>query len=155
MEDPATWAIIWLAAAAILGAFEIMMAGTFFLAPFAVGALAASLVSLLTAPIWVSWIVFVVVSVVSFLALRPLARRLDSQTPEAKGIGANRMIDAVGLVTEEIPDVPGEAGMIKIGSEKWRAESSDGQTYQKGSAVVVTAVRGNRVFVRAEVTATS
>ena len=41
MEDSAVWAVIWLVAAAAFGIGEILIAGSFFLLPFAAGALAA------------------------------------------------------------------------------------------------------------------
>ena len=40
MDSPAVWAFIWLAVAATFGVGEILVAGTFFLLPFAAGALA-------------------------------------------------------------------------------------------------------------------
>lgn len=71
MSDSAVWAAIWLATAAAFGIGEILIAGSFFLLPFAVGALAASIVSVIGAPVLASWATFLVVSVISFLGLRP------------------------------------------------------------------------------------
>ena len=66
--------IIWLIAAGILGVGE-MHQGAFYLAPFALGAAVAAIVSLLGAGAGVSAVVFVATSVIVFATLRPVARR--------------------------------------------------------------------------------
>jgi len=145
--DTGTVAIIWLSIAAAFGAGEIMIAGAFFLAPFAVGALAAAIVSAFGAAIPFSLLAFLAVSIIAFLALRPLSRKLDVEVPEAKGLGANRLLESKGFVTETIPAKPGEAGLIKIGSELWRAETEENLEIGIDQEVQVTKVVGTRLTV--------
>lgn len=147
MSDSAIWAAIWLATAAAFGIGEILIAGSFFLLPFAVGALAASIVSVIGAHVLISWSTFLVVSVASFLGLRPLARRLDAAAPDVSGIGANRLVGATGTVLMPISATPGEAGMVKVGTEEWRADSRPGHAIAAGSEIRVVEVQGTRLVV--------
>ena len=145
-SDPNSWRWIWLVAAAVFGIGEMAMAGSFFLAPFALGAVVAAILAFAGVSIVVQWIVFVVVSLVSFLALRPLARRLDERT-NTTGVGANRLIGERARVVDAIG--PGHApGMVRIGGEQWRAESADATEIANDTSVVITEVRGTRVVVR-------
>ncbi|MGH1489259.1 MAG: NfeD family protein [Acidimicrobiales bacterium] len=148
MEDSAIWAVIWLVAAAAFGIGEILMAGSFFLLPFAAGALAAFVASLLTAPPLVSWLVFLGASVGSFFAMRPLARRLERNSPAVAGIGANRLEGATGIVMAPISATPGDAGLVKVGTEEWRADTREGVALSAGTKVEVIAVQGTRLLVQ-------
>lgn len=144
--DPHTWQWIWLVAMVVFGVGEMATAGSFFLAPFALGALVAAVLAFLGVSIGLEWVAFVAVSAVSFLALRPLAHRLDRKNPSA-GIGANRLLGRRARVIEEIR-TGHQAGMVLLGAEHWRAEAADGGTIPVDTAVVVTEVRGTRVVVR-------
>ena len=147
MEESATWAAIWLAAAAAFGIGEILIAGSFFLAPFAVGALAASIASMLGAPILLSLLIFVGVSAGSFFGMRPFARRLDANAPEVEGIGANRLAGASGVVLAPISATPGDAGLVKVGAEEWRADTRPGVALSAGTKIRVIEVHGTRLLV--------
>lgn len=147
MDSPAVWAFIWLAVAASFGVGEILLAGSFFLVPFAVGALVASIVSFLGAPVLVGWVLFIVVSIAVFLALKPLAKRLDKALPNPIGIGANRLIGAQGQVHADIPRGSNNTGLIRVGGEEWLAEGRDGMGVPSGTQVRVLEVRGTRVIV--------
>lgn len=147
MDNPAVWAGIFLAISAAFGIGEIAMPGTFFLLPFAIGALVAAILSLLSAPLAVTMPVFLVVSFVVFLGFRPLAKRLDASTPDVAGIGANRLVGVSGSVIEEIPSTRGDAGMVRVGAEEWRAETTDGVLIPVGAEIRVVEVRGTRLVV--------
>ncbi|MGI9596913.1 MAG: NfeD family protein [Acidimicrobiales bacterium] len=147
MEDSAVWAVIWLAAAAVFGIGEILIAGSFFLAPFAAGALAASLSSVLTAPPLLSWLIFLAVSAGSFFAMRPFAKRLESRSPNVAGIGANRLKGASGVVLAPISATPGDAGLVKVGTEEWRADTRPGVALSAGTKIEVVEVQGTRLLV--------
>lgn len=147
MDNPAIWAAVFLAVAVSFGIGEIMFAGSFFLLPFAVGALVASIVSLMGAGPVVSFPLFLIVSFAVFLGFRPLARRLDADTPDVAGIGANRLIGAVGSVIQSIPPTPGDAGSVKVGGEEWRADAADDRALPIGARVRVIDVRGTRLVV--------
>ncbi len=146
MSQSAIWAVIWLAAGAVFGIGEILIAGSFFLFPFAVGAVAAAIVSLLGSVV-LSWVAFVVVSLGSFFAMRPLAKRLDANAPDVAGIGANRLVGTEGIVLAPISATPGDAGMVKVGTEEWRADTPAGVALAAGTKVRVVEVQGTRLVV--------
>ncbi len=147
MDDPVVWGGIWLAAAATLGIGEMLAAGTFWLAPFAIAAVPAAIVSFIGLPIAVGWIVFLVGSVLAFLGIRPLAKRLDIDVPPIPGIGANRLIGQEATVTEGIPAGAEQTGMIKAGGETWTALSATELGLPVGTAVQIVQVRGTKVMV--------
>ncbi len=153
MEDPTVWAGIWLAVAVVFGVGEILAPGSFFLVPFAVGAVAASLLSFFGAPVVVSWIVFIVMSLVTFFAMRPLARKLDLDIPNPTGIGANRLVGHAAMVNAAIP--ANDAGSVKIGAEEWKAVGRDGMGFALGTNVRVVEVKGTRVIVESTASSTS
>ena len=147
MENPSVWAVIWLALMAGLGIGELLMAGSFFLLPFALGALSAAIVSLLGAGPAISFPLFVGVSFVGFLGMRPLARRLDASTPDVAGIGANRLVGVTGNVIEAIPAGEHDSGLVRVGAEDWRANCVEGLALGVGQRIRVREIRGTRLLV--------
>ncbi|MCD6384906.1 NfeD family protein [Candidatus Sumerlaeota bacterium] len=139
--------IIWMIFAAILLIAEIFTAG-FFLLWFGIAAGVAAFVALtgLGAPF--QWGVFVVLSIVLFIISRPLAERLTKQQPP--GIGADRFIGKKGIVVEEINPELG-TGMVRIKSDEWRADSSDGQIIPKEQKIEVIGVDGTHLIVKKSV----
>lgn len=148
MDSPTVWGIIWLVMAAAFGAGEIAIAGSFFLMPFAIGAALAAVASLLGAPILVGWLLFLGGSGVSFLALKPLAAKLDAQLPNPTGFGANRLIGATGVVINTIPGGTADTGRVKVSGEEWAANGLDGMGISVGTPVIITAVEGTRIVVQ-------
>jgi membrane protein implicated in regulation of membrane protease activity len=146
MDSPEIWRWIWLAAAVVFGVGEMATAGAFFLLPFAVGALVASLLAFAGVGIGLEWLAFIVVSLGSLFALRPIARRLDRNEP-TEGIGAKRLIGQPALVLDEIKAGIHELGLVRVHREEWRAESVDGTAVPAGSTVRIVDVRGTRVVV--------
>lgn len=146
MDEPGVWAAIWLVVAAGLGIGEMVAAGTFFLLPFAAGALVASLASFFGAPVPIGLLLFVVVSFVAFLGMRPLARRMNSIASPAR-VGANRLVGEHGVVLSTIPGGEAEIGLVRIHREEWRAESTAHGPIEPGTAVRVVEVMGTRVRV--------
>lgn len=146
MEDPDTWRWIWLIAIGVFGVGEALIAGSFFLLPFAAGALVAALVAFAGASVAVQWVVFVAVSLAGSLLLIPLRRRLDRVEPQ-DGIGSRRLIGQDAVVEAAIPAGPGAVGQVRIGRESWRAESSDHRPVDAGATVRVLDVRGTAVIV--------
>jgi membrane protein implicated in regulation of membrane protease activity len=144
-SDPETWRWIWLVAAVGFGVGEIAIAGSFFLAPFALGAALAAILAFAGADIGIQWIAFVGTSGVLLAAMRPLARRLDATGP-VLGVGSHRQIGQRARVVEAI-DGEHDHGFVMLGAERWRAESIDGVAIAEGSTVTVVEVRGTRVLV--------
>jgi membrane protein implicated in regulation of membrane protease activity len=145
MDTPETWRWLWLMAAFAFAVGEMASPGSFFLLPFAVGALVATVLAFAGVGLGVEWIAFVAVSVGALFALRPLARRLDLIDDDI-GIGSRRLIGQTATVLQEIPG-SGELGLVRVHREEWRAESMDGSAIATGSAVRVADVEGTRVIV--------
>lgn len=150
-DSPAVWGIIWLGLAASLIIGELLIVGTLFLAPFAAGALAAGLASFLHAPPALSLAVFFLVSIGSYYLLRPLSRKLEIDTPNPVGVGANRLIGLTGEVLDQIPLGLSRTGLVRIGGEKWNAEGRDGMGISVGTAIRIIEVKGTRVIVEPSV----
>mgnify|MGYP001826377088 FL=1 len=74
MDDPEVWRWIWLILTVFFFIGEMLAPGTFFLAPFGVGAAVALFLSLVGVNPAISLVAFIVVSGGAFAALRPLAR---------------------------------------------------------------------------------
>jgi membrane protein implicated in regulation of membrane protease activity len=144
MDEPESWRWIWLGAAVLFGLGEMATPGAFFLAPFAIGAVVASALAFADVSLTGEWVAFVGISVAAFAALRPLARRLDRHGG-SDGIGSRRLIGKDATVLEAIE--PGRSGLVRIGSEEWRADSSDRSPVPIGAFVTVTHVEGTRVIV--------
>lgn len=148
MDDAELWRWIWLGTAVAFGLGEMTSPGSFFLAPFAIGAAVASVAAFLGVDAAPSWIAFLVVSVIAFAALRPLARRLDRNGEgNPIGVGAGRLLGHRGVVIDEIPPGPDTAGLVRVGREEWRAQTSDGVGALVGLEVTVTEVRGTSLVV--------
>ncbi|MCO5320990.1 MAG: NfeD family protein [Microthrixaceae bacterium] len=144
--DPVDAAVVFLVLGLGLSAAEIVAPGLVLL-PFGIGAVIASLTGFVGAPVWLQAVIFVVASTAIFVALRPIAKRLN-QSDQDEGVGARRLVGARALVLEDIPS--DDSGMVRIDREQWRAESLDDARLPKGTSVVVTEVRGTRVIVTAE-----
>jgi membrane protein implicated in regulation of membrane protease activity len=145
MDTPEEWRWIWLVAAFVFAVGEMATPGSFFLFPFAVGALVAAVLAFAGVGLTAEWIVFVAVSVAAVVAFRPLARRLDLGGND-QGVGARRLIGRTGTVLRDIPG-GGELGLVRVDREEWRAESHDGSSIASGSSVKVAEVQGTRVVV--------
>jgi membrane protein implicated in regulation of membrane protease activity len=144
MDEPETWRWIWLGAAVFFGLGEMASPGSFFLAPFAIGAAVAAILAFADVSLVVEWLAFVGISLASFLAMRPLARRLDAQGT-TEGIGSRRLIGRAGVVVDAVE--PGGAGIVRIGAEEWRATTAGTATIPAGAAVRITDLEGTRVIV--------
>ncbi len=141
--DNESWRWVWTLVAIGMGIGEIFTAG-FFLLPFAIGAAAAAVLAWLGVAVLAQWLVFFGVSAIAFAYLRKFIDRQDSQ-PQPR-IGANRWLDAHGVVLQDI-DPHGGVGMVRIDTEEWRAMSDDGTPIATGTRVIVTGVQGSRLVV--------
>jgi membrane protein implicated in regulation of membrane protease activity len=143
-DSPDEWRWIWLAAAVVFLVGEIIVAGTFFFLPFAIGAAAATVMAFAGGSVAAGWAVFVGVSAASYAALFRLRHRLDAQIPAA-AVGATRWVGKQGVVVRDIP--PGDIGMVRLEREEWRAESATGDAIPEGTPVRVDRVDGTRLIV--------
>jgi membrane protein implicated in regulation of membrane protease activity len=137
--------IIWLVAACLLGVGE-MHQGGFYLAPFALGAALAAVVSLLGVGVALTAIVFLLASAIVFGTLRPVARR-HRRLPPSIRTGAAALIGRPGIVLERIANDEG-VGCVKIDGEVWTARSyADDEVIDVGKRVEVVEIRGATALV--------
>lgn len=136
------WAIIWLVLMVVFIAMEaatVQLISTW----FAVGSLAAMIVSLLGAEVWLQILVFFTVSIVLLAALWPLARK--HLKPKLVATNADALVSRICVVTEEIDPV--EGGRVKLGDVTWSARTESGKAIPVGSQVKILRIQGAKVFV--------
>ena len=137
--------VIWLVAACILGVGE-MHQGGFYLAPFALGAGLATVVSLLGVGAPLSAVVFLLASGIVFGTLRPVAQR-HRRLPPSIRTGAAALIGRPAIVLERIANNEG-VGCVKIDGEVWTARSYDeDEVIDVGERVEVVEIRGATALV--------
>jgi membrane protein implicated in regulation of membrane protease activity len=137
--------VLWLIAAVVFGVGEIATL-SFFLAPFAVGAIVAALVAAAGGGMIVSWAVFLVVSVMVLATLRPLARSHRRQPPQLR-TGTAALVGRTGMVLERIANDEG-VGCVRIDGEVWTARSyDDDDVIEAGKRVQVIEIRGATALV--------
>ena len=135
--------VLWLIAAVVFAVGEVLTMG-FFLAPFAVGALAAALVAVLGGGLVTSGIAFLAVSSVAFLGIRPIARR-HMKLPAQLRTGTAALVGRAATVLEP---VSAEAGAVRIDGEVWTARPYDeDETFEVGQRVQVLQIRGATALV--------
>ena len=138
------WSIIWLV---LMAVFLIMEAATVQLVStwFAVGALAAMVVSLLGAEVWLQLVVFFALSIVLLILLFPMARK--HLKPKLVATNADALVGRLCIVTEEIG--PLEGGRVKLGDVSWSALVETGESIPVGSQVKILRIQGAKVIVEA------
>ena len=135
--------VIWLVAAAALGAAE-MLTTTLALGLMAVGALAAALTEAAGGDPLLQLAVFVAVSLAGIVLIRPVAlRRLQRRSTLRTGTAA--LVGQTGYV---LADVTPHAGRIRIGGEEWSARPYDeSSVIAAGSTVDVLQIKGATALV--------
>lgn len=111
---------------------------------FAIGALAALVLSLLHVEFWIQVVVFLAVSCLLLAALRPLVRRFI--TPRIVKTNVDSVIGSTGIVTQAIDNVKAE-GQVKLGAMYWTARSVSPETIPQGTLVRVVRIEGVKAFV--------
>ena len=135
--------VVWLIAAVVLGAGEVLTTG-FFLAPFALGALVAALVSAAGAGAVISGVVFLAVSTAALVGLRPIARR-HLRTPAQLRTGTAALVGQTATVIEP---VSAASGTVKLEGEVWSARPYDEDSeIPAGARVHVMQIKGATALV--------
>lgn len=145
MEWNLPWQWFWVILSAILIVGEIFTAG-FFILPFGIGAAVAAGVAWFGGSLVWQWSIFLVVSVALLLPLKRFADRV-SESAAGVGVASDRVIGKIGMVLEEVKP-HGITGRVKLGSEEWRAASSDEEPIPEGTAVEVLKIDGTHLVVR-------
>jgi membrane protein implicated in regulation of membrane protease activity len=137
--------VIWLIAAVIFAIGE-MATTSFFLAPFAGGALIASLLAATGAGATIEWAVFLVVSILLLAALRPIARE-HMRTRASLKTGTAALVGQSATVVERIANAEG-VGCVRLDGEIWTARAYDeDETFEPGARVQVLEIRGATALV--------
>jgi membrane protein implicated in regulation of membrane protease activity len=139
--DNETWRWVWVIATLVLGFGEIVTAG-FFMLPFAVGALVATILAWLDVAPLVQLLTFLAVSLAALFVMQRFVKKMNKDIPR---MGSNRMLGQRGKVTEIIDPQSG-SGRVRVETEDWRA-TTDGDDLEVGAAVRVTGIRGTRLVV--------
>jgi membrane protein implicated in regulation of membrane protease activity len=135
--------VIWLIVAVAFGVGEIATL-SFFLAPFAGGALVAAVVAGAGAPTAISWVAFLVVSVVLLAALRPVALRHRRQAPQLR-TGPAALVGRMATVVERVGS---DEGCVRLDGEIWSARAyDDDQVFEPGTRVQVLEIKGATALV--------
>lgn len=112
---------------------------------FAAGALAATIVSLCSGPLWLQIAVFLVISLVMLIFTRPYALKYFN-----KGRIKTNLDEIIGkqvVVTKEINNLKGQ-GEVLVNGLPWTARSvNDSQLIEKDRLVVINAIEGVKVIV--------
>jgi membrane protein implicated in regulation of membrane protease activity len=139
-----TW-VFWILLAVVLSVGEILTL-SFFMAPFAGGALVAALADALGAGVVLSIGVFIVTSLLMLLVVRPIARS-HRRMPAPLRTGTAALVGRSALVLERISN--NEAvGCVKIDGEVWTARAyDDDDVYDIGERVEVVEIRGATALV--------
>jgi membrane protein implicated in regulation of membrane protease activity len=140
-----TW-VVWIIAAVVLAVGE-MLTLSFFLAPFAAGALLAALVSAVGGGLIGSWVVFVITSLLLLLVVRPIARSHRRQPAQLR-TGTAALIGGKGTVVERIANLEAVGAVRLDNGEVWTARAyDDDNTYEIGERVEVAEIRGATALV--------
>ena len=111
---------------------------------FALGALAAVVVSLLGGAVWLQITVFLVVSTALLLSLWPITRKFLQ--PKNIKTNVDALVNSQGYVTMDIDNLAA-TGQVKLGSMEWTARSTDGNPIKAGTLVKVDRIEGVKAFV--------
>jgi membrane protein implicated in regulation of membrane protease activity len=144
LGSPDTWRVLWVVAAGVFVVAELLHRLRLWMLPLALGAGAAAGLAFAGVAVSLEWAGFVAVSVVAIVALRPLANRF-AITGTPSDVGASRWAGRHARVEVAIP--PTGDGWVRLGREKWRAESGLGLAIPVGSTVLVTGVAGTCLTV--------
>ncbi len=134
--------LIWLALAVIFLLLEIASPAFLFVC-FTVGALLAGVSTIFVDSYLVQAVIFAVISVIAIPISRPLANRM-SRSKSARESNIDALVGHSAYVEQTI-DPDANVGVVRIGSEKWRATATT--KIESGKTVIVTKIDGTTATV--------
>jgi membrane protein implicated in regulation of membrane protease activity len=139
--------IWWLLVACGFGVGEVALTTGFWLAPFALGALAAALTDAIGIGEPVDFAVFLVFTITALVSLRPLvASRLMHHGPALR-TGSAALVGQSAVVVDRIANQEG-VGTVRIGGEVWTARAYDDHLeIASGTNVEVVSINGATALV--------
>jgi membrane protein implicated in regulation of membrane protease activity len=137
--------VIWVLVACAFGVGELLTT-SFFLAPFAVGALVAALVAAIGGGLVGAWATFIVISLLMLWVVRPIARS-HMRMPAQLRTGTAALVGRRAVVLERIANDEG-VGCVKIDGEVWTARAyEEDRVIEAGTPVQVIEIRGATALV--------
>jgi membrane protein implicated in regulation of membrane protease activity len=147
--DLDVWPWVWLIVATFFAVIEFtVLAGSFVLLPFSISAFIASLLGFYDVSIEIQWFTFIFGGAAIWIIMYRRVQRFVGNNDVAPGVGADRLVGLVGIVTTPIdPDDTARHGRVSVEGEVWGALSKHDQTLPLGSKVRITEMQGTRVVV--------
>ena len=135
---------IWLAAFVLFAAVEFVTSMALISIWFAVGSLAALILSAFDVPLWIQLLVFILVSAILLICTRPIAKKLNKNN-----IDTNLEIN-IGKTAKVIEDINNSkaTGRVRLKGVDWSAVSETGELIEKDSHVTVTRIEGSKLYVK-------
>ena len=122
-----------------------MVTPTFFFMWFGLGALIALASAFFYPHPWLSVAIFIASSAILVILSRPLAEKISGKQP--RKAASDSLIGEKGIVIEEIDPLK-NMGKVRVGSDVWRAVSSE--KIKKNSPVKVEKIEGVHLIVKKE-----
>jgi membrane protein implicated in regulation of membrane protease activity len=147
--DLNAWPWIWLSIAVVFALVELtVIGGSFVVLPWAGSAFVAAILAFYDVPIEVQWAVFVFGGAIGFAWLYRWAKKISAEDKLAPGVGAERLVGMLGIVTAPIyADDVDRRGRVSLAGETWGAISDVDGIIAEGTRVTVVSVLGTRVVV--------
>ncbi len=137
--------LVWMIVACVFGGAEVVSGSSFYLAPFAVGALLAGGADAAVGEP-AGWIVFISATVLTLLSVRPLVQHRLMSGPTLR-TGAAALVGKRAVVLERIDNHKG-VGRVRIDHDVWTARCyDDDQPIEPGATVQVVEIKGATAFV--------
>lgn len=147
--DLDVWPWVWLFIAVTFALLEVtLLGGSFILLPFSVSGFAAAILGFYDAPIEAQWGVFLLGGGVLWVGFYRWAKRFLSDNVLPPGVGADRLVGMVGVVTVPVlPDDIERRGRVSVDGEVWGALSGTEVQLGEGTKVRIESIQGTRVVV--------
>ena len=137
--------VFWVILAVVLAVGEVVSL-SFFLAPFAVGAIAAALLDAAGVGAIGQFAAFLASSLLLLGIVRPIARRHVTRPPQLR-TGTAALVGETAVVLERISN-DDDVGSVRLKGQVWTARAyDDGDSYEPGSRVHVMEIRGATALV--------
>lgn len=137
--------LVWLLVSLLCLVLELTN-GDFFIMCFAVGGVAAAIVSAFSDSFTLQVIVFAVVSALSIFFVRPFALKYLHKNKDNRVSNADAIIGRTGKVTESI--AANGHGRVKVDGDSWKAVTANNLAIEEGTTVRIVAL--NSIIVTVE-----
>ncbi len=144
MPDGVSYTVIWFILAIVLAGIEAATLGIVTIW-FAIGALAAMIVSLTGLSLIFQVIAFIITSGVLLYFTRPIVKKF--LVKKTQRTNSDRLIGEEGVVIEKIDPVLGK-GQVKVMGQIWSARPSGSESIEVDEAVEILEISGVKLIVK-------